>query len=157
MRKNDWIYLFIIMILLVACSTQTTPVPVKPTHTPFGENFCRLNPDKCEEWPLWIRHIDCEPPPGREETWEMPAKCFVDPYSDPYAPDSSDSGCPRGCWEAKLGCNIKGNISIDSGEKIYHVPGQEYYAQTKISPEYGERWFCTEAEAIMNGWRKSYK
>src|SRR5690606_16116293 len=24
-------------------------------------------------------------------------------------------------------CNIKGNISISTGERIYHVPGQTYY------------------------------
>ena len=52
-------------------------------------------------------------------------------------------------------CKIKGNISIDTGERIYHVPGQKYYQQTRISPEYGERWFCSEAEARAAGWRKS--
>jgi hypothetical protein len=54
-----------------------------------------------------------------------------------------------------VGCNIKGNISIDTGERIYHMPGQRYYAQTKISPQYGERWFCSEADARAAGWRKS--
>ncbi|MGZ2483157.1 hypothetical protein ACVITL_001680 [Rhizobium pisi] len=53
------------------------------------------------------------------------------------------------------GCNIKGNVSIGSGERIYHVPGQEYYDETKISPQYGERWFCTEAEARAAGWRRA--
>lgn len=52
-------------------------------------------------------------------------------------------------------CNIKGNISINTGERIYHVPGQKFYPQTRISSEYGERWFCTEAEARKAGWRKS--
>ncbi len=52
-------------------------------------------------------------------------------------------------------CNIKGNVSINSGERIYHVPGQEFYAQTKIDPQYGERWFCSEAEARAAGWRKA--
>lgn len=52
-------------------------------------------------------------------------------------------------------CRIKGNISIDSGEAIYHVPGQRYYSETKIRPEYGERWFCSEEEARTAGWRKS--
>lgn len=66
-------------------------------------------------------------------------------------------GCPDGCTEHKPGCDIKGNISFDTGEKIYHMPGQEYYAATQINPQYGERWFCTEAEARANGWRKSYK
>ena len=52
-------------------------------------------------------------------------------------------------------CNIKGNISYKTGERIYHMPGQEHYAETRISPEYGERWFCSEEEAIVAGWRKS--
>ena len=52
-------------------------------------------------------------------------------------------------------CDIKGNISIDTGERIFHVPGQEYYSQTIIRPEFGERWFCSEREARAAGWRKS--
>ena len=68
---------------------------------------------------------------------------------------SVDGRCPNGCTIQQPGCNIKGNISIETGEKIYHVPGQEYYDETSIRPEYGERWFCTEAEAIETGWRKA--
>jgi endonuclease YncB( thermonuclease family) len=49
-------------------------------------------------------------------------------------------------------CEIKGNIS-SSGERIYHVPGQQHYAKTKITESKGERWFCTEAEARAAGWR----
>jgi hypothetical protein len=56
---------------------------------------------------------------------------------------------------ASPACNIKGNISIGTGERIYHMPGQHWYAETKISPEYGERWFCSEAEARAAGWRKA--
>jgi hypothetical protein len=52
-------------------------------------------------------------------------------------------------------CNIKGNVSINSGERIYHVPGQYYYDATKISFEYGERWFCSEADARAAGWRRA--
>lgn len=52
-------------------------------------------------------------------------------------------------------CDIKGNISINSGERIYHVPGQEFYDDTVIRTEYGERWFCTEAEARAAGWRRA--
>ena len=52
-------------------------------------------------------------------------------------------------------CKIKGNVSINTGERIYHVPGQKYYSDTVISPSYGERWFCSEAEAKAAGWRKS--
>ena len=51
-------------------------------------------------------------------------------------------------------CRIKGNISR-SGERIYHIPGGRYYARTRIDESKGERWFCTEAEARVAGWRKS--
>ncbi|MEZ2331822.1 thermonuclease family protein [Mesorhizobium sp. RCC_202] len=52
------------------------------------------------------------------------------------------------------GCNIKGNISVD-GNRIYHVPGQKYYSVTIINQAKGERWFCSEADAVAAGWRRS--
>ena len=54
-----------------------------------------------------------------------------------------------------IGCNIKGNIAIDTGEHFYHVPGQEHYSETIIRREYGERWFCSEADARAAGWRRA--
>ncbi len=48
-------------------------------------------------------------------------------------------------------CRIKGNIS--SGGKIYHMPGQDYYEQTRIHTGKGERCFETEAQARAAGWR----
>lgn len=55
---------------------------------------------------------------------------------------------------AQDGCNIKGNVST-KGERIYHVPGQEYYDETVIQSSHGEQWFCSEAEARAAGWRKA--
>ena len=52
-------------------------------------------------------------------------------------------------------CRIKGNVSIETGERIYHVPGQTYYDQTVVDGRYGEHWFCSEMQARMAGWRKS--
>jgi endonuclease YncB( thermonuclease family) len=51
-------------------------------------------------------------------------------------------------------CEIKGNIS-NKGERIYHMPGQRYYAKTRIDRSKGERMFCSEAEARQAGWRRS--
>ena len=51
-------------------------------------------------------------------------------------------------------CLIKGNIS-SKGERIYHVPGARYYDVTVIDTAKGERWFCSEAEAVATGWRRS--
>jgi endonuclease YncB( thermonuclease family) len=48
-------------------------------------------------------------------------------------------------------CLIKGNISENG--RIYHVPGSAYYDKTKIDESKGERWFCTEDQALEAGWR----
>ena len=55
----------------------------------------------------------------------------------------------RGAW------NIKGNISQNSGKRIYHMPGDRDYVRTRISTSRGERYFCTEAEARAAGWRRA--
>ena len=49
------------------------------------------------------------------------------------------------------GCLNKGNISRSG--RIYHVPGSLHYERTVIDTGKGERWFCTEQEAIDAGWR----
>jgi endonuclease YncB( thermonuclease family) len=51
-------------------------------------------------------------------------------------------------------CAIKGNIARD-GERIYHVPSGRYYGVTVMDLASGERWFCTETEAVEAGWRRS--
>lgn len=51
-------------------------------------------------------------------------------------------------------CAIKGNIN-SSGDKIYHMPNGSYYNQTTIDESAGEKWFCSEEEAVADGWRKS--
>lgn len=51
-------------------------------------------------------------------------------------------------------CIIKGNIN-SSGEMIYHLPGCGSYDKTKIDEGRGEKWFCSESEALAAGWRKA--
>lgn len=51
------------------------------------------------------------------------------------------------------GCVIKGNVSYNTGERIYHLPSDPDYSTTTIDPNYGERWFCSEREAQAAGWR----
>ena len=62
----------------------------------------------------------------------------------------------KGHWEtaepqAPSGCAIKGNIT-KSG-RIYHMPWSPWYAQIRMEPDKGKRWFCSEAEALTAGWR----
>ena len=92
-------------------------------------------------------------------------------YSDTYDLDEKAAAVAgRGLWGVEIqlpseyraarvaddpapvgNCAIKGNIS--SGGRIYHMPGQENYARTRINPANGERWFCSQAEAAAAGWR----
>ncbi len=59
-----------------------------------------------------------------------------------------------GRWRSPR-CTIKGNISQETGERIYHLPGDEFYQKTRIRWLRGERWFCSEAEARAAGWRRT--
>ena len=46
---------------------------------------------------------------------------------------------------------IKGNITRTG--QIYHMPWDRWYDKTRIELSKGERWFCTETEAVAAGWR----
>lgn len=117
---------------------------------------------------------------GRDLSAEMIDKglawAFVR-YSDAYAPEELVSrekaegvfaGAHMPPWEfrarrwkraeaaeqdAPPGCPIKGNISRNGGDRIYHMPWSPWYERTYINTAKGERWFCDEAEAIAAGWR----
>ena len=100
-------------------------------------------------------------------------------YAADYPPDSkykntfavaeqSAKNAQRGLWSqcadenqiqgttdtAPTGCDIKGNISW-TGDKIYHLHTCQYYSQTEIDTSAGEKYFCTEQEALDAGWRKA--
>ena len=49
-------------------------------------------------------------------------------------------------------CSIKGNVS--SSGMVYHCTNYPAYASTTIKESEGDRWFCTEEEAIAAGFRK---
>lgn len=53
-------------------------------------------------------------------------------------------------------CPIKGNIN-GKGQRIYHTPYSAHYDRTRIDTARGERWFCSEAEALAAGWRAPYR
>jgi endonuclease YncB( thermonuclease family) len=53
--------------------------------------------------------------------------------------------------KAPDGCAIKGNVS-ESGH-IYHMPWGPWYGKVRIETAKGERWFCSEEEAVAAGFR----
>ncbi len=64
----------------------------------------------------------------------------------------------KGKWSAcaldQQGCIIKANLDkLD--KRWYHLPGFRHYDQVKINLEKGDRWFCTEEEAIKAGFEKA--
>jgi len=65
----------------------------------------------------------------------------------------------KGIWSAKCqpkkGCLIKGNVRRDKGTKIYHLPECFNYPKIVIDERKGDRWFCSENEATMAGFRKA--
>jgi len=68
--------------------------------------------------------------------------------------DASGGNAPRPAAvqdPPRPGCDIKGNISANG--RIYHRPGSAAYAATRIATARGERWFCSEREALEAGWR----
>ncbi|MCH8205920.1 MAG: thermonuclease family protein [Chloroflexi bacterium] len=50
---------------------------------------------------------------------------------------------------------IKGNVDSLTGERAYHVPGGLFYTTTVVDEDQGDRWFCTEDEAVAAGWHRS--
>lgn len=58
-----------------------------------------------------------------------------------------------GAAEAPEGCAIKGNISGNG--RLYHLPGSRGYGATVVSTAKGERWFCSEDQALAAGWVKA--
>ena len=65
-------------------------------------------------------------------------------------PRSASEGAPS------PDCVIKGNISR-SGERIYHLPNQIFYARIRMDKGGGRRWFCTPEEAEAAGWRRALR
>lgn len=49
------------------------------------------------------------------------------------------------------GCAIKGNVTAHG--HIYHMPWSPWYGKVRVEAQKGERWFCSEAEAVAAGWR----
>ena len=66
----------------------------------------------------------------------------------------------RGVWSSlcqtkKDGCVIKGNYRPADNTRIYHTTDCYNYNRITIKPGTSDRWFCTEDEAQLAGFRKS--
>jgi len=48
------------------------------------------------------------------------------------------------------GCLVKGNLR--DGVKTYYLPSCKYYGQVFVDLSYGDQWFCSESEALKDGY-----
>jgi hypothetical protein len=91
---------------------------------------------------------------GSSWNWRLPLTAFFGAGAATYV---VSEGVPVLTLPITLNpaCKIKGNVSINTGQRIYHVPGDKFYSETVIRPEYGESWFCSEEEARAAGWTRA--
>jgi len=65
----------------------------------------------------------------------------------------------KGIWSSlcsgQKDCIIKGNVRKDKKTKIYHLPDCYNYKKIVIDESQGDKWFCSEKEAIKAGFTKS--
>lgn len=52
-------------------------------------------------------------------------------------------------------CLIKGNIDKNTYQKFYHLPTCKHYNEIVIEKDIGERYFCSEDEALNAGFKKA--
>ena len=107
------------------------------------------------EWPLAFVRYSSDYVSEEREAEKARAGIWAGSFTPPWewraqrrAPPVANSAAPAS------DCLIKGNINGD-GQRIYHVPGQRYYARTQINTREEERWFCSESEARAAGWRRA--
>jgi hypothetical protein len=151
--------------VLTDCEFTNTSFPVikgnigregeKIYHTPESRYYKQTEIDE-SKGEAWFCTVD----EAEEAGWRKPRlKQFEDEAPEEEENEGgSDSGSPPS-YDGET-CDfsgtdepvIKGNIG-SNGDRIYHTPESPYYSRTKIDESKGERWFCTEEEAIEAGWR----
>jgi hypothetical protein len=121
---------------------------------------CYLDGEDLNGWLVrqgWALHyrLNSEGPYATDEAAARTAKrgIWAGKFVKPWEWRQSQATTKKRTTEsesASKACRIKGNIT-SRGERIYHVPGGQFYSQTRIAPSKGERWFCTEVDAQAAG------
>lgn len=86
---------------------------------------------------------------ARERSLGLWAGEFTEPWKYRREPAGANTADPGEC-------TIKGNINA-ANRRLYHRPGDPSYSQTVISPARGERYFCSEEDAIKQGWQPAWR
>ena len=139
----------------IASTATISPEKNTPSEKkqPARQSETAETPETTEEKPA-PQAVDKAPETKRTQETIASAPVTTPPAPKPAAQPQPQPAPAAPTPQPQQNCAIKGNIS-SSKEKIYHVPGGAYYDVTKIDPSKGERWFCSETEAINAGWRAS--
>jgi micrococcal nuclease len=92
-------------------------------------------------WVDLFRHVQTDARNHNRGLWNPTVLTAENAFTPSTAPAVSNGKCATP--------TIKGNIN-SKGEKIFHVPGGDYYNVTKA-----EEMFCSEQDALDAGFRKS--
>ena len=149
---------FFFVVLLVILTSNSQPkkeaktVKLEPTATPE----LLIKPNTVTPTPTIVPTVrPTETPPmirGSMPYYSEDGMIlgFIDNSS--YVPTATSS---LSVYGHRAGCNIKGNVSMrNNGQWIYHCPNWRDYDRTEVNYDEGDRWFCSEEEAIAAGFRK---
>lgn len=121
----------------------------------YGYVYTRFPFTRMEEF----RRLEQEARKARRGLWKA-TDSPADPAPVPDAqtrPDAPKAPEPQQAQKPprkESRCLIKGNIN-SRGQRLYHLPGTPFYERTRIDEARGQRWFCTEEEALEAGWLKA--
>lgn len=90
------------------------------------------------------------PRPGEATATPLPAP----PPGQCHFTDREDAVTSTGRKPGRGDAVIKA-VTNDGGEKIYYVPGMRRYPAVRVDAAKGDRWACSEQEAMAAGYRAS--
>ena len=143
-----------------------TLVGIASLYGTTAEAICALNElEDCELiFPGEELAIPGEGVVSPSPTKVAPSPAVVTPEAPLPTPTPTPklSRCPEGCTYRPPGCYLKGEIRR-AGDEIYYVlldltnwsAGEIAERGLGVLDPPNERWFCTEEEAIANGWPRA--
>ncbi|PGD14356.1 hypothetical protein COM32_28440 [Bacillus pseudomycoides] len=143
--------IILLIILLASCfngdkdTTKKEDTKVKETATTKQEDERKQEELKKQQEEEQKKQQELKKQQEEEQKKQQEQQAQVKQEAATPAPQSNQ----KQSTEQGGSCNIKGNKN-SKGEKIYHMPGQQFYDKTNA-----EEMFCSEAEAKAAGYRAS--
>jgi micrococcal nuclease len=111
----------------------------------------------------WLAYVWVDDVFVNQELLEKGAgEYFLDTVNKKYGEELVEAaekgyGGNQGLWGkcgGEVDCVVKGNVDRND-KRWYHLPGFRHYSQTEVNLDHGDRWFCSEEEAIKAGFERA--